>query len=113
MFFSSKTCACHFDEVIADFEPPNSTFLCSKEAKKPITKPFTFVDMFSEKTGSDFLDRLLAVVPLSTEVETGIFVISMNIGTGQSTSQLWNFSSVYIKKMDDCERLFVFVSPPQ
>ena len=91
-------------------------FFTQRGDNKPKTQPFTFVDTvdtFPEKTGSDLFNRLIASVPLNTEVETGIFVINMNNGTGQSTSQLWNILSVYIKKMDDCERLFVFVSPPQ
>ena len=86
-------------------------FFTQRGDNKPKTQPFTFVDTvdtFSEKTGSDLFNRLIASVPLNTEVETGIFVINMNNGTGQSTSQLWNISSVYRKKWTIVDTLKYF-----
>ena len=81
------------DELLA----PDSILLYAKGGNKPKTQPFTYVDIFPEKTGSDFSDRLFASVPVSMEVEPGIFVNSMNNGTGQSTTQSWYFSLVYRK----------------
>ena len=52
---------------------------------------------FPNKTGSDFLDRVSASVPETSEVEPGIFVISMDNGTGQSTFQFLYSLSVYRK----------------
>jgi len=77
--------------------PPNTNLLCANEVKKTKQNLSLLLTLFPNQNGCDFFDRLKASVPMTTEVEPDIFVISVNSGTGQSTSQIWNFSLVYRK----------------
>ena len=48
--------------------------------------------------GSGDSPRLQSYVPMSDGVNQGIFMISVNNGTGQSMCQIWIFSTIYRKK---------------
>ena len=94
--FSLKSHAHHPDERTADHWPAKFNLYLRKWGSKERHTTLHICWQFSQSNRVWIFGP--ASVPYTMKLKPGIFAISMNIGTGQSTSQLWNFSSLYRKK---------------